>query len=99
MKERCSKEQSNCKFANTASEQCVKARSVVTFIFLLHLSLCLCVSVVKKFAQSYKITRSSPTRRVTRSRSRYSSKGIAYLRLTPVSSLNLPTSIFGDFVL
>src|SRR5579871_4914262 len=40
-----------------------------------------------------------PRRLVTRSRSRYSSSGIAYLRLTPVSSLNLPTSILGDFVL
>lgn len=34
------------------------------------------------------ITRSSPTRRVTCSRSRCSSRGIAYLRVTPVSSLN-----------
>lgn len=34
------------------------------------------------------ITRSSPTRRVTCSRSRCSSKGIAYFRVTPVSSLN-----------
>lgn len=34
------------------------------------------------------ITRSSPTRRVTRSRSRYSSRGMAYLRVMPVSSLN-----------
>lgn len=36
----------------------------------------------------YSITRSSPTRRVTRSRSRYSSSGIAYFRVMPVSSLN-----------
>lgn len=41
--------------------------------------------------QSYlvqSITRSLPTRRVNRSRSRYSSKGIAYFRVTWVSSLN-----------
>ena len=36
----------------------------------------------------YSITRSSPTRRVTRSRSRYSSSGMAYFRVMPVSSLN-----------
>ena len=36
----------------------------------------------------YRISRTSPARRVTRSRSRYSSKGMAYLRLTPVNSLN-----------
>ena len=96
MKERCSRKQSNCKFADIASEQCMKGRSFVNFMFY-----CIypCASVVKRLVRSYKITRSSPTRRVTRSRSRYSSKGIAYLRLTPVSSLNLPTSIFGDFVL
>src|SRR6266571_4472393 len=46
---------------------------------------------------AYRITRSSPARRVTRSRSRYSSSGMAYFRLTPVKSLNLATSIFGDF--
>lgn len=34
------------------------------------------------------ITRSLPTRRVNRSRSRYSSRGIAYFRVTWVSSLN-----------
>src|SRR5579859_1892372 len=45
-----------------------------------------------------RICRASPTRLVTRSRSRYSSSGIAYLRLTPISSLKPPTSIFGDFV-
>ena len=44
----------------------------------------------------YKITLSSPTRRVTCSRSRYSSKGIAYLRLTPVKSLKRATSSLGD---
>src|SRR4030095_3908561 len=36
----------------------------------------------------YKISRASPARRVTRWRSRYSSSGIAYLRETPVKSLN-----------
>ena len=36
--------------------------------------------------------RSFPDRRVTRSRSRYSSSGIVYLRLSPVRSLNAPTS-------
>src|SRR5260370_13677147 len=49
-----------------------------------------------KHTQSYKMTLSSPTLRVTCSRSRYSSRGIAYFRETPVKSLNLPTSIFGD---
>jgi len=47
---------------------------------------------------SYRMTRSSPTRLVTRSRSRYSSKGMAYLRLTPVSSLKLATLILGFLV-
>src|SRR5207249_10390224 len=42
---------------------------------------------------SYRITRSSPARRVTRSRSRYSSKGMAYFRVMPVSSLNVGTEI------
>src|SRR5581483_211176 len=40
---------------------------------------------------------SSPTRRVTCSRSRYSRSGIAYLRVTPVRSLKRATSILGDF--
>ncbi len=44
----------------------------------------------------YRITRSSPTRLVTRSRSRYSSSGIAYLRVTPVRSLNATTFSFGS---
>ena len=48
---------------------------------------------------NHRINRSSPTRRVTRSRSRYSSSGIAYLRLTPVISLKRATSIFGVLVL
>ncbi len=39
----------------------------------------------------HKTTRSSPSRRVTRSRSRYSSSGMAYLREMPVQSLNVPT--------
>ena len=38
-------------------------------------------------------TRVSPTRRVTRSRSRYSSSGIAYFRVTPNRSLNVATSM------
>src|SRR5262245_29614874 len=46
----------------------------------------------------YKIILSSPTRRVTRCWSRYSSSGIAYFRVTPSRSLNVPTSILGDFV-
>src|SRR5580700_8059201 len=49
--------------------------------------------------RNHRIIRSSPTRRVTRSRSRYSSNGIAYLRLTPVISLKRATSIFGVVVL
>src|SRR5215471_3635735 len=44
-----------------------------------------------------RICRESPTRLVTRSRSRYSSSGIAYFLLTPVMSLNAATSITGDF--
>src|SRR5689334_11560200 len=36
----------------------------------------------------YKIILRSPSRRVTRCRSKYSSKGIAYLREMPASSLN-----------
>src|SRR5580704_13220259 len=44
----------------------------------------------------HRINLSSPTLRVTCSRSRYSSNGIAYFLLTPVSSLNRATSIFGD---
>jgi hypothetical protein len=40
---------------------------------------------------AYRITRSSPTRRVTRSRSKYSSRGIAYFRVIPVNSLNTGT--------
>ena len=39
----------------------------------------------------YSTTRSSPSRRVTRSRSRYSSSGMAYLREMPVQSLNAGT--------
>src|SRR5713226_2421708 len=42
---------------------------------------------------TYRITRSSPTRRVTRSRSRYSSRGMAYFRVIPVSSLKMGTVI------
>jgi hypothetical protein len=42
----------------------------------------------KAFIHAYSITRSSPARRVTCSRSRCSSSGIAYLRLIPASSLN-----------
>ncbi len=47
----------------------------------------------------HRISRSSPTRRVICSRSRYSSSGIAYLRLTPVISLKRATSICGRLVL
>lgn len=47
----------------------------------------------------YRIWRTSPTRLVTRSRSRYSSKGMAYLRVTPVISLKAATSMVGDFAL
>src|SRR5437762_9198299 len=46
----------------------------------------------------YRITRSSPTRRVTCSRSRYSSRGMAYFRVMPVSSLNAGTEIRSLFV-
>lgn len=42
----------------------------------------------KPFVHGYSITRSSPARRVTCSRSRCSSSGIAYFRLIPASSLN-----------
>jgi hypothetical protein len=42
----------------------------------------------ESFIYGYSITRSSPARRVTCSRSRCSSSGIAYLRLIPASSLN-----------
>src|SRR5438874_12005859 len=43
--------------------------------------------------ETYRITRSSPARRVTRSRSRYSSRGMAYFRVIPVSSLKAGTEI------
>jgi hypothetical protein len=43
------------------------------------------------------ITRSSPARRVTRSRSRYSSRGIAYLRVIPVNSLKTGTVMRSPF--
>jgi len=42
-------------------------------------------------ALPHRMTLSSPTRRVTRSRSRCSSSGIAYFRVMPVSSLNAGT--------
>src|SRR5579863_108666 len=42
-------------------------------------------------APVHRTTRSSPSRRVTRSRSRYSNRGIAYLREMPVQSLKAPT--------
>src|SRR6266404_4399952 len=41
----------------------------------------------------YRITRSSPARLVTRSRSRYSSSGMAYLRVMPVNSLKPGTEM------
>ena len=41
----------------------------------------------------YRITRRSPSRRVTCSRSKNSSRGIAYLRETPARSLNVATSM------
>src|SRR6266436_9482380 len=40
---------------------------------------------------TYRITRSSPARRVTRSRSRYSRRGMAYFRVMPVKSLKTGT--------
>ena len=43
--------------------------------------------------------RSSPTRRVTRSRSRYSSSGMAYFRVMPNRSLNCGTLSLGVFAL
>ena len=43
----------------------------------------------------YNSKRESPTRLVTRSRSRYSSSGIACLRLSPYRSLNVATEIRG----
>src|SRR5713226_448791 len=46
---------------------------------------------------TYRITRSSPVRRVTRSRSRYSSRGMAYFRVIPVSSLNADTETRSPF--
>ena len=45
----------------------------------------------KRALGTYNTTRTSPSRRVTRSRSRYSSSGMAYLRDTPVQSLNSGT--------
>jgi hypothetical protein len=44
-----------------------------------------------------RISRTSPTRLVTRWRSRYSSNGMAYLRETPVRSLKVATSMRGPF--
>src|SRR5439155_26916321 len=41
----------------------------------------------------YKTIRRSPSRRVTRSRSKYSSNGIAYFREMPANSLNAGTSM------
>jgi four helix bundle protein len=48
---------------------------------------------MKKVANVQRIFRVSPTRLVTRSRSRYSSSGMAYLRVMLYRSLNDPTSI------
>ena len=50
-------------------------------------------------AANQRMIRSSPTRRVTRSRSRYSSSGIAYLRETANRSLNCGTLSFGVLLL
>src|SRR3989442_1192055 len=55
--------------------------------------------VEREIPQSYRIIRSSPSLRVTRSRSRYSSKGMAYFRLRPVISLNVETLIRASFSL
>jgi len=52
------------------------------------------VSLLRQVAatgRAYRITRSSPARRVTRSRSRYSRRGMAYLRVMPVKSLKTGT--------
>jgi AhpD family alkylhydroperoxidase len=60
------------------------------------------IYLITKFlnhSMPHRISLSSPTRLVTLSRSRCSSSGIAYLRETPVSSLNLATSICADFAL
>src|SRR5713101_7624712 len=46
----------------------------------------------------YRITRSSPARRVARSRSRYSRSGIAYLRVMPVNSLKASTEMRSPLV-
>src|SRR2546423_15705832 len=48
------------------------------------------------FCGAHKIIRSSPTRRVIRSRSRYSSSGIAYFLDTPVKSLKRVISILEE---
>src|SRR5579884_1846649 len=53
-------------------------------------------SLAPRIRRIHRIRRASPSRRVTRSRSRYSSNGIAYFRVTPVRSLKRPTSIFGE---
>ena len=45
------------------------------------------------FARHFRITRLSPARRVTRSRSKYSNNGIAYFREMPARSLKVGTSI------
>src|SRR5229473_4937308 len=52
------------------------------------------VSLLRQVAatgSTYRITRSSPARRVTRSRSRYSSRGMAYFRVMPVKFLKTGT--------
>src|SRR5215470_7941155 len=49
--------------------------------------------IVHDLRFAHRITRSSPARRVTCSRSRYSSRGIAYLRVIPFSSLKTGTEI------
>src|SRR6266550_470706 len=78
-------------------------KEAVTIIILTHISgaaTCAQLPMVQRLAKGteiYKITRSSPTRLVTRSRSRYSSKGMAYLRVMPVNSLNSAMPILGDF--
>src|SRR5215831_18666282 len=63
----------------------------------LHFPVLLFRSPDHRIARSQRMILSSPTLRVTLCWSRYSNSGMAYLRVTPSRSLNVPTSILGDF--
>src|SRR5208337_2931469 len=72
-------------------------------IHAIHIKSCGCNSLRGNFLHhsplSHRMIRSSPTRRVTLSRSRYSSNGIAYFLVIPKRSLNCGTLSFGVFPL